>query len=309
MKLLIGMDVGGTKCAVISGIVENDQLRILQREAFPTPKDQSEAIDRMCEIAEKLAGDTPIAAIGISAGGPMDAEKGMLLNPPNLPGWTGISMTDMMSQRLNAPAKMENDANACALAEYRFGAGRGSKNMAFLTFGTGLGAGLVLNGSVYAGSTGNAGELGHWRLSPFGPVGYGKMGAFEGFCSGGGMAQLAETIDISAMQSGVTTTFHGHYDVKSVAEAARAGDPYALQVFSTCAEKLGFGLSLLVDLLDLDCIVLGSIFPRCQDLLEEQMQEAYRREVLPFMNCKIVPAQLGEQIGDFAALSVAALQI
>ena len=309
MKLLIGMDVGGTKCAVIAGTVENDQLHILKREAFPTPAEQTEAIDRMGEIAAKFAGDTPIAAIGISAGGPMDADKGMLLNPPNLPGWTGISMTDIISAKLNAPAKLENDANACALAEYRFGAGRGSKNMAFLTFGTGLGAGLILNGSIYAGSTGNAGELGHWRLSSFGPVGYGKIGAFEGFCSGGGMAQLAETIDISAVQNGVTTAFHGHYDVKSVAEAARAGDPYARQLFSACAEKLGLGLSMLVDLLDLDCVVLGSIFPRCQDLLEEPMQAAFKREVLPLMNCQIVPAQLGEQIGDFAALSVAAQQL
>ena len=204
MKLLIGFDVGGTKCAVLSGYEEDGRLHILRREAFPTPVSQMEAIDRMTALAAELAADAgePIAAIGISAGSPMDADKGMLLNPPNLPGWTGISMTDIATQRLGAPARMENDANACALAEWRWGAGRGTQNMAFLTFGTGLGAGLILDNRLYRGTNGNAGEVGHMRLSEFGPSGYGKEGSFEGFCSGGGISQLAGTLGRRALQNG-----------------------------------------------------------------------------------------------------------
>jgi len=306
MKRLVGFDVGGTKCAVITGVVEDGQLRILNREAFPTPERQEEAIDRMCALAVTLAGDDGIAAVGVSAGGPMDAEKGMLLNPPNLPGWTGISMTDIVTGRLGVPARMENDANACALAEFRFGAGKGCRNMAFLTFGTGLGAGLVLDGRLYRGSTGNAGELGHWRLADYGPVGYGKIGAFEGFCSGGGLSQMAETVDLSYLQWGKPTMFRGQYDVRTVAEAARAGDPAAREVFDICADRLGQGLALLIDLLDLDRVVLGSIYARCEDLLAERMQKTLDREMLSIMNCRVVPAKLGEQIGDYAALSVAA---
>ena len=255
-KLLVGLDIGGTKCAVITGEMSPDNgLTILQREAFPTPKTQEEAIQRLGDLAEQMTAGRTIAAIGISAGNPMDAEKGMLLNPPNLPGWTGISMTDRMSARFGAPARMENDANACALAEYRLGAGRGSRNMIFITFGTGFGAGLVLDGRLYRGSTGCAGELGHWRLSEDGPSGYGKLGSFEGFCSGGGMAQLAQTVALRYRQNGIEPAYQT-CDVKTVAQAARAGDPAALEVFDICARKLGQGLALVCDLLDPDCIIL-----------------------------------------------------
>ena len=306
MKLLIGFDVGGTKCAVLSGYEEDGRLHILRREAFPTPVNQMEAIDRMTALAAELAADAgePIAAIGISAGSPMDADKGMLLNPPNLPGWTGISMTDIATERLAAPARMENDANACALAEYAFGAGRGARNAAFLTFGTGMGAGLILDGKMYRGARGNAGELGHWRISDAGPTGYGKIGAFEGWCSGGGMKQVAETVALRYRQIGKTPLYET-CDVKTVAQAAREGDPAALEVFSICAEKLGATLALLNDLLDLDCIILGSIYPRCIDLLKDSVRAAFDREALP-CPCQIIPAVLGDQIGDYAALSIAA---
>ena len=306
MKLLIGFDVGGTKCAVLSGHEENGRLHIHRCEAFPTPVSQMEAIDRMTALASELAAEAgePIAAIGISAGSPMDADKGMLLNPPNLPGWTGISMTDIATERLGAPARMENDANACALAEYTFGAGQGTRNAAFLTFGTGMGAGLILDGKMYRGACGNAGELGHWRISEAGPTGYGKIGAFEGWCSGGGMKQVAETVALRYQQIG-RTPLYKTCDVKTVAQAARAGDSAALEVFSICAEKLGTTLALLNDLLDLDCIILGSIYPRCLDLLKDRVRAAFEREALP-SPCQIIPAALGDQIGDYAALSIAA---
>ena len=194
MGIYVGFDIGGTKCAAVTGIEKDGELTILRREAFATPADQQAALDRLCALAEKLAGGQEILGIGISSGGPMDADKGELCNPPNLPGWHGISLTDYAQQKMHAPALLENDANACALAEWRWGAGKGSKVMMFLTFGTGLGAGIVIGGRVLRGANGNAGELGHWRLAETGPAGYGKVGAFEGFCSGGGIAQLAEDL-------------------------------------------------------------------------------------------------------------------
>lgn len=307
-KLLVGLDIGGTKCAVITGQVEqNGDLRILTREAFPTPPTQKEAIIHLSDLVDQMTAGQSIAAIGISAGGPMDAEKGMLLNPPNLPGWTGISMTERMTERFHVPARMENDANACALAEYRFGAGKGSRNMAFLTFGTGLGAGLILDGRLYCGTSGNAGELGHWRLSEFGPSGYGKLGSFEGFCSGGGMAQTAQMVAIRYRQNGMEPGYRT-CDVKAVAEAARAGDAAAQEVFAICSQRLGQGLALLNDLLDLDCIVLGSIYARCEDLLAEPMSAVMNRETLP-NHTRVLPAKLGEQIGDYAALTIAAMEV
>ena len=132
MGIYVGFDIGGTKCAAVTGIEKDGALTILGREAFATPADQQEALDRLCALAEKLAGGQEILGIGISSGGPMDADKGELCNPPNLPGWHGISLTDYAQQKLHAPALLENDANACALAEWRWGAGKGSKVMMFL---------------------------------------------------------------------------------------------------------------------------------------------------------------------------------
>lgn len=307
-KLLVGLDIGGTKCAVITGLLNDaGDIAIEAREAFPTPQTQEEAILRLGDLAQAMTAGREITAIGISAGNPMDVEKGMLLNPPNLPGWTGISMTNRMTERFHAPARMENDANACALAEYRFGAGKGSQNMVFITFGTGFGAGLILDGKLYRGTTGCAGELGHWRLSDYAPSGYGKLGSFEGFCSGGGMAQLAQTVAHRYIQNGTPPAYQT-FDVKTVAQAARAGDPAALEVFDICGKRLGQGFALVCDLLDVERIVLGSIYARCEDLLVKPMREALDRETLPNQT-RILPAALGEQIGDYAALTIAAMEV
>lgn len=308
MRVYIGLDIGGTKCAVSVGRKAADGIEILAREAFLTPKSQGEAMSRMCALAKELARGEKIFGVGLSAGNPMDAEAGLLKNPPNLPGWADVSLTAIAERELSAPAILENDANACALAEYRFGAGRESKNMVFITFGTGFGAGLILDGRLYRGACGNAGELGHWRLQDYGPAGYGKLGSLEGFCSGGGLKQLAETVMAKYIQTGVTPAYAlGEVSAKTVAQAARAGDAAAKEVFEICAERLGQGLALVIDFLNPDRIVIGSIYERCEDLLADAMQKVLRREALSdsLEAAKIVPAQLGERIGDYAALALA----
>ena len=308
-ELYVGFDIGGTKCAVIIGQDTGKIPRILKRHAFPTPPTLEQCMSRMCDLAHTECKSAQILGIGISAGNPMDAKNGILLNPPNLPGWSGISLTQWASDALHAPAMLENDANACALAEWRWGAGVGSSNMIFLTFGTGMGAGLILNGALYRGTSGNAGEVGHMRLQEFGPSGYGKQGSFEGFCSGGGLPQLAQTIGLGYRQKGSTPSYmeNNTFDVKMLAEAARAQDAAATEVFTLCGHMLGRGLAVLVDILNPECIVIGSIYTRCADLLKPAMQEVLEAEALSdsVSACSILPAKLGEQIGDFAALSVA----
>ena len=130
----------------------------------------------------------------------MDSARGIIREPPNLPGWVDVPITDMLTARLGLPAALCNDANACALAEWRFGAGKGTRNMVFLTFGTGMGAGLILDGRLYAGTCDAAGEIGHMRLAPDGPVGFFKAGSFEGFCSGGGLAKMGQRLALEAIQ-------------------------------------------------------------------------------------------------------------
>ena len=306
--LYTGFDVGGTKCAVCLGEKNGDQMQILERIAFPTPDTWQAAMAAMLDTAKNLlAGKTPDAC-GFSCGGPLDWKTGVVLSPPNLPTWDHVPVTEMARQALGAPAFLENDANACALAEWRFGAGKGAESLAFLTFGTGLGAGLILDGRLIRGATGNAGEAGHIRLRSFGPAGYGKEGSFEGFCSGGGIAQLADTLGKRSIQRGVRPAYmDGPVTAKNVAMAAREGDETALEVFRMCGEVLGEGLAYLVDICDPGLIVLGSIYARCHDLLDDAMWQSLRREALPgsLKGLRVVPAMLGESIGDYAALGVA----
>ena len=188
---LLGFDIGGTKCAVITANYENGELELLARESIPTDRSVGPyvMIDRLCALADTILKKRP-EAIGISCGNPMDSKRGVILSPPNLPGWDNVEIVRVLEERYGVHAYLQNDADACAIAEWRFGAGRGVQNMVFMTFGTGLGAGLILGGRLYSGTNGNAGEVGHIRLSPIGPVGYGKAGSWEGFCSGGGIAQL-----------------------------------------------------------------------------------------------------------------------
>ena len=174
-----------------------------------------------------------------------------------------------------------------------------------------MGGGLILDGRLIRGANGNAGEVGHIRLSPFGPAGYGKEGSFEGFCSGGGIAQLAATLGRRALQNGVRPAYYeGSWDAvtaKSVAGAANAGDETARAVFGLCGEKLGEGLSVLIDILNPEVIVIGSVFARCEALLRPAMERAMKRECLgaSLAAARVVPAALGEAIGDFAALCAA----
>ena len=309
--ILAGFDIGGTKCAVSLGDSCAGDARIIARREIPTPGRWQEALERLFSLADELLAGSRPAACGFSCGGPLDAEKGLVLSPPNLPGWDRVPLTALAGERFGAPCFLENDANACALAEWRWGAGKGSRNMAFLTFGTGLGAGLILDGRLIRGANGNAGEAGHVRLSPFGPAGYGKEGSFEGFCSGGGIAQLAVTLGRRALQRGVSPAYYaGSWDAvtaKAVAQAAQRGDETARAVFELCGEKLGEGLSVLVDILNPEVIVIGSVFTRCEELLRPAMERAMARECLgaSLAAVRVVPAALGESIGDCAALCVA----
>ena len=303
----IGFDIGGTKCAVSVTEVADGKPVILERAAFPTPASQQAALDTMTETARDFMKQYEIAGVGISAGNPMDAPRGVFLNPPNLPGWSGISWTEHVTQTLGIPARMENDANACALAEWYWGAGKGCRNMIFLTFGTGFGAGLILDGKLYRGACGNAGEVGHWRMADFGPSGYGKSGAYEGFCSGGGLAQLGESVLRNRRQTGTPCGLdENDLSARAICTAAAAGDPDALEVIRVSADKLGTGLALMIDLLNPERIVIGSIYARQEALFREEMLRVLRREALAdsLAACEIVPATLGDAVGDYATLAI-----
>ena len=323
-KYIVGIDIGGTKCAITLGLRLDSSpevdFEILEKICFHTEahKGPDQVIERLINAIYKLLerrglNAHQLLAIGISCGGPLDHEAGIIKNPPNLYGWNNIPIVGIMEKEFGVKAFLQNDANACALAEWKYGAGKGCRNMVFLTCGTGLGAGLILNGRLYNGANDMAGEIGHIRMEKNGPVGFGKAGSFEGFCSGNGIAQLARAKVLEKLQMGERPSFCP--DVESleklsahcVAQAAKDGDPLAKEIYRISGHYLGLGLSIIIDLLNPEAIILGSVYERSGGLMYEAMMEAIRQEALVTSRscCKILPAKLGNSIGDYATMTVA----
>lgn len=314
----LGIDIGGTKCAVILGkgqLPETTDGFIIDKTAFPTKVERGykEVLQNILDEADKLLNKHHISAnellgIGISCGGPLNSKTGTIHCPPNLPDWDNVEIVKLFEEHFSVKTHLQNDANACAVAEWKFGAGKGYNNIVFLTFGTGMGAGLILDGKLYSGTSDMAGEVGHIRLSDSGPVGYGKAGSFEGFCSGGGIARLGEMLVSQAKEKGIKTELE-NIDVltaKNISDAAKNGDSVAKEVYRICAEKLGAGLSIIIDILNPEVIIIGSIYQRDTEMFEDIINEIISKEALSHSSqvCRVVPAKLGNSIGDFAALGL-----
>jgi len=309
MEYILGFDIGGTKTAALVG----DSLgRVHLRREIPTAPDRgfTDTFGRICAAAESVlrdAGKQGLTAnrLSVSVGGPLDIERGIIYSPPNLPGWDAVPLKMLLEQHFALPCLVEHDGNAGALAEWYFGAGKGYSNVVFLTLGTGLGGGLILNGRLHRGATDMAGEVGHIRMAPDGPVGYGKNGSWEAFCAGSGIVRLA------------TWLFPARWPENSIllpelAGLARDGDQDAIAVLNESGERLGQGLAMIIDFLNPEVIVLGALATRLGDLILAPAREAIRREALPKSAeaCKLKPSELGPQLGDVAALcaAIAAMQ-
>lgn len=330
MNWLIGVDIGGTKTAVVLSAAPPEVVRRIE---FATEQERgpAHAIEAVkAAIREMLAGEdlalSDLSAIGVSCGSPLDPIVGVIQAPPNLSTWVDIPIVDILRNEFGCAVSLENDANAGAVAEHRFGAGRGYRHIVFLTMGTGLGAGIIIDGRLYQGITDSAGEIGHVRLTRTGPVGYHKAGSVEGWASGGGMAQVAAReikaakkagrrssliktalIKTGLMKTGLKDADLERLTARDVLRAAQAGDKLALRITAICGRKLGETLAILVDILNPECIVIGGLAMRFGELVLEPARRWMKKEALgpSAAACRIAPAQLGERIGDVAALCIA----
>lgn len=321
--ICVGIDIGGTKCAVSLAICEDSSIEIISKSKFPTyPQPDTspdETLNHFLSDANKLLaaegftwGD--ISGIGISCGGPLNSAKGVILSPPNLPGWDEIRVVEFFENNTGVKTVLQNDANACAIAEWKFGAGIGCDNMVFLTFGTGLGAGIIANGQLISGASDMAGEIGHVRLTADGPVGYGKKGSAEGWCSGGGIAQIGAMFIKEELSKGnepelyirSNRDFSG-VTAKLIGDMADEGDELSLAIYRRAGKMLGITLSILIDILNPSRIILGGIFVKSSHLLMPDVNRVISSEALKYASgiCEILPAALGDRIGDYAALALA----
>lgn len=313
-SVLVGVDIGGTKTAVL---VSSKVPSVLERIEFPTrpAKGPEPTLRLIGEGIGKLLSKHRVkaTAIGVSCGGPLDHVRGIIQAPPNLSTWVDVPIKAILEEQFDVPCRLENDANAGAVAEHRFGAGQGCKNMIFLTMGTGLGAGIITDGHLYHGTNDYAGEIGHVRLTRSGPVGYHKAGSVEGWASGGGMAQVATKAVEAARKNKVPTLLMEllkagkPITARDVAMAASKGDAVAARILRLTGRRLGETLAILVDILNPERIVIGGLAMRLGDTVLGPAREVLKKEALPYSTsvCQIVPAQLDERIGDVAAMCVA----
>src|SRR5215469_9169056 len=316
LKLWAGVDIGGTKTAVL---LSAEPPHILKRIEFPTlPQNgPGPALDQIKSSLHSMlgelrpAGSSPVG-IGVSCGSPLDAKRGIIQAPPNLPTWIDIPIVEFLGAEFGCPVFLENDANAGALAECRFGAGKGAGNLVFLTMGTGFGAGIIIDGRIYSGTNGNAGEIGHVRLTSQGPIGYHKAGSAEGWVSGGGVAQWVSAVIEEARKAGEVSALINllpdhRVTARDVGLAADKGDALAARIVERLGEKLGCALAILVDLLNPERIVIGGLAMRLGERLLGPARRTLAQEALTHSAavCEVVPAALGERIGDIAALCIA----
>lgn len=307
MRTVLGLDIGGTKTAVVEGTVEG---RILARSEMPTQA--AEPFERTFPVivqrARKLMesgreAGREISAISVSVGGPLRIEEGFLINPPHLPGWHDVPLKERLMEEFRGMAvAVEHDGNAGALAEFHFGVGKNRvdlRHLIFLTFGTGVGGGFIVNGQILRGASDTAGEIGHWRLADDGPSGFGKRGSWESFASGAGLVELA-----AQMYPRRWTT---DSPIRVLVEAMLADDAESLQVAEAAGRWMGRGVALLIDALNPQMIVFGSLGVALGERILGPARRVIAEEALPqaVAACELVPAALGKQIGDVAALMAA----
>lgn len=298
-ELYLGLDVGGTKCAAVVGNAHGD---ILQRRQWPTRVERGveATLGDLARHAVELCGDHPdIRAVGVAIGGPVDTARGIVDAPPNLPGWNQVPLRRRLELALGLPVHVEHDAAACCFAEFLWGAGQNATRLIYLTCGTGFGAGMVFDGTIYRGAGGRNVELGHARYRDDGPTAFGKQGSIEAFCAGGALGRLAHWLDPQRFPDPPAT--------EVLAELAKAGDQAALSVLAAHARATGDVCAWLGDFLRPDLILLGSLARHLGPAWVSQVIARFRDEALPqtIDGCRVAPAGLGERLQDCSALAVA----
>jgi glucokinase len=311
-SLIAGIDIGGTKIALALAAPD---CRVLSKCSFPTrvADGAHKILERTLNELEKLIeqAGASLTAIGVACAGPLDLKRGMTLSPPNLPGWENFPIVEIISRRFNIPVVFDNDANAAALAEHKFGAGRGFNNFVYMTISTGIGGGIIIDGKLVHGISGNAGEVGHILVMPNGyKCGCGARGCLEAVCSGTGIARRMRMKIFNGKESSVTAKVEDAEQItaKLIAEAAATGDPVAREIWEETIAYLSLGLSNVIVMLEPEAIILGGgVALTGEQLLKPLRELVYSRvKILSASNVQILQAGLKAESGVYGALALAA---
>ena len=312
MALSIGVDVGGTK--VLGGVVDSNGI-VLAHARRDTPRQGgAELTHAIAEVALELMKDFDVSSVGISAAGFVSSDRKTMLATPNIAGWNGVNLDKELGALIGLPLVIENDANAAAWGEARFGAGVNEDHLMMLTIGTGIGGGIVVNGRLYRGAFGIAAEFGHLRVVPDGHLcGCGARGCFEQYASGNALLRHAREAISASPEVARNLLAYGDGTVagltgKHITDAARQGDAVALAAFNTTAQWLGAGIASLSVVLDPACVVIGGGVIDAGEILLEPTRAAFER-YMPFAgkhpSPRIIAAELGNEAGLVGAADLA----
>jgi glucokinase len=306
---VLAIDIGGTKLAL--GLVDAEG-RILQRDEIPTRATEGpeRVLARLVELArtmrDRVAPSHALHRVGIACAGPLDRAAGLILNPPNLPGWTRIALVDCLEQALGLPAVLDNDANAAALGEFRYGAGQGARSLVYLTVSTGIGGGIILDGRLWHGFGDSAGEIGHMTIDPNGPLcGCGNQGCLEALASGPAIARQAR----EALRSGRQSRLRDLPEATAadVVRLAQEGDGLAAEVWSASVHALALGVGAAITILAPERVIIGGGVAQAEDALFVPLRREVRRRVklVAVESVPILPAALGRDVGILGAAALA----
>ncbi len=314
--LFIGLDIGGTRMSAALG---DNTGRVFQTRRLRTGEHWSAQValdtisEMLCELtsyARKLG--RTVERIGIGFGGPVDAERGIIRQSHHVRGWENTPLPGLLQERHGLPAVMDNDANAGALGEAFYGAGRNTRSLLYVNIGTGIGGGIIIDRRIYRGATTTAGEIGHTIVRWDGPLcTCGKRGCLESLCSGPSIARRArELLKEGRDTDGLLSRrleHTGSITSKDVFEAARAGDSCGRRIVSETANYLGIGIGNAVNLIDPERVVLGGGVAEAGEILLEPVREAVLRYAMPApaQSLELVGAELGYDAGVRGALALA----
>ncbi|MEX2246620.1 MAG: ROK family protein [Dehalococcoidia bacterium] len=313
-ELFAGIDLGGTKILVV---ISDGDGKIIGSARTPTLAAQGSdaVVGRIVETTRAAAGDAGVEiaglrAAGVSSPGPINVAEGVLTDPPNLPGWHNVPLARILREHLSLPVFLENDANCAAVGEHRFGAGVGYRHLVYITVSTGIGAGLILDGRLYAGASGAAGEVGHLILAAEGPsCGAGHTGCLEALASGTAIAARArETIDAGGLpRTARLAEQDPPLSAKTVYLASQQGESEAAAIIEGAGRYLGMGLASLINVFNPQVIVIGGGLTNMGEaLLGPAVETARARSFAQsFMDVRIVEAALGERGAALGAIAVA----
>jgi glucokinase len=293
---VLALDIGGTKLA--AGVVdETGRVHSFLVEPSRAEEGPEPTLERLFALGRRAleAASADVQAVGIGCGGPLDAERGVLVAPPHLPGWRDVPVSELAGRAFGRPAVLENDATAAAAGEHRWGAGAGVRNMVYLTISTGVGGGVVIGGHLYRGSMGNGGELGHVTVDWHGRTcrGCGRRGCLEAYVSGTSIAERAREAGLDLATA------------EDVAAAARNGDAGAAAVWDETVEALACGLTSIVNLFEPELVVVGGGVSRSGEQLLGPVRERVRASAIgPAASAEIVASALGDHVGVVGAAAI-----